>query len=128
MKIAAGMFLVLALPATCYAQDSLLGKYSGSYMGSSARSAAQGLTLEITSIDGETVKGVASRFSQSRSGGSGDCTGNYPMEGTIKGDQLVLRSTEKSGRAESCSTTLRLKVEGNKLAGTMNKSTATLSK
>jgi hypothetical protein len=123
---ALGVGLLLILSGAVFGQETLVGKYSGHYVfKGSTGDRNQGLTLEITSAEGDAVKGKAVRM------GSGmfvGCNGEYPVEGKLKGNALILRSVTKSGPAGDCSMTLRLTVEGNKLVGTLGQMKAELSK
>jgi len=110
------------------AQQTLLGKYSGSF--SSFTNFGQvitGITLEILSVDGDKVSATAVR-ARGGAAGRSPCAGEYPVEGKLKGDTLALRATTKGGPAGDCDLTLRLTVEGNKLVGTVLKYKAELSK
>ena len=118
--IAAVLVLLFACPVS--AQQTLLGKYSGTYSTvtlSGGNPYQGGLTLELASLEDGIVKGKAVR-------GGGPCRGEYPVEGTIKGNQLELRG--KGGPAGDCGMVLRLTVEGNKLVGAYNKAKAQLYK
>jgi len=118
------LVLVLLFAGPVSAQQTLLGKYSGSFSGitgSGGNPYQGGLTLELASLEDGIVRGKAVR-------GGGPCRGEYPVEGMIKGDELELRATRKGGPAGDCGMVLRLTVEGNKLVGTMNKLKAQLSK
>ncbi len=116
---------LLFLYGSVFAQEALVGKYSGSWVYPSNRGDVSGtLALEVTSVDGETVKGKATRAAQIYGG----CDGEYPVAGTLKGNELTLRSTTKGGRARDCNLTARFTVEGNKLVGTLGQFKATLSK
>jgi hypothetical protein len=120
--IAAVSALLFSCPAL--AQQTLLGKYSGTYSAitlSGGNPIHVGLTLELASLEDGIVKGKAARM-------GGPCRGDYPVEGMIKGDELELRATRKGGPAGDCGMRLRLTVVGNKLVGTMNKNKAELSK
>ena len=122
--VAAGLAFTFSCPV--FAQQALLGKYTGTYIAKiSSGERAMGLTLEITAVDGDIVKGKAFRTAFVP---RPPCNGNYPMEGKLKGDSLVLRATEKGGPLGDCTMTLRLTVEGDKLVGTMNGVKARLSK
>ena len=121
-----GVGLVLFFSRSVFAQQSLVGKYSGAYISTTNHGdERQGLTLEITSVDGEIVKGKAVRTAR---GKNVRCNGEYPVEGPVKGNELSLKSTEKGGRTEDCRVNLKLTVESNKLVGTMGQHKATLSK
>jgi len=127
--IAAASALLFSCPVL--AQQTLLGKYSGSF--SSFTNFGQvitGITLEILSVDGDKVSATAVR-ARGGAAGRSPCAGEYPVEGTVKGDTLVLRATEKGVKAVGagdCGLMLRLTVDGNKLVGTVNKNEAQLSK
>ena len=125
----AGMVFMLSGPV--FAQQTLLGKYSGSFVQTSQRGdLSTGITLEILSVDGDSVAGKAIRAPRA-GGGRSTCHGEYPVEGKVKGDTLELRGTEKGIKAigaGDCQMTLRLTVDGNKLVGTINNSKAQLSK
>lgn len=101
--------------AVAAAQHSMLGKYSGTFVKPTNHGDADvGLTLEISSVKGNAVEARAERF------GRGGCVGDYPLAGTVKGDSLALAATRKGGAAGDCGMWLKLKVEGDKLVGTMN--------
>ena len=122
--IAVGSILVFSCPV--FAQQTLLGKYSGSFMQRTHRGDySAGLTLEIVSLEGDTAKGKVWRSSATQ---RGSCAGEYPVEGTLKDNALILKSTEKGGHAADCGVNLKLTVEGSKLVGTMNNFKAELSK
>jgi hypothetical protein len=111
------------LCASTYAQQpaALAGKYSGNYMVSGKTGDRPwGLELNITNVEGEKVKGTLLRH-------GAQCKGDFELEGTLKENQLVLRSN-KSGASEDCVSNFRLTVEGNKLVGTMGKYPTQLSK
>ena len=111
------------------ALNAVLGNYSGNYMGTSGRGdRLQGITLEITSIEGENVKGKAVRMEVPLPGWPAMCNGNYNLQGTLKGNALALHSTGKSGAAGDCSMALQLTVSGRKLVGTVDGYKAELSK
>ena len=126
----AGIAIMLSGPV--FAQQTLLGKYTGTFVQTGGRGgeSTTGIALEILSVDGDNVAGKAIRAPAAR-GGRSTCHGEYPVEGMVKGDTLELRGTEKGIKAigaGDCQMTLRLTVDGNKLVGTVNKSQAQLSK
>ena len=127
MKIVFGAVVILCLSSAVFAQQTIIGKYTGTFV-TLTRSGdrAQGLTLEIASVEGDIVKGKATRYPSGQAGLG--CQGEYPVEGTLKANELILKSTEKGGRAADCGMNLNLNVEGNKLVGTVNKNKAELSK
>lgn len=94
------------------AQESLLGKYSGSYERKTTRGEQHyGVELTLESIENGVVKGKVVRHGR-------QCPGSYPIEGTLRESALNLRSG-KGGTTDDCSANLRLKVEGDKLRGTI---------
>jgi len=117
---------VVALGSVCtslYAQESLIGKYSGTYTTTSVRKGGEiriGVDLTISSVENGIVKGMTQRH-------AGPCKGEYPVEGTYKDDKLILKSS-KGGPADDCTTSLQLVSEGNKLKGTLGRSPIELSK
>ena len=96
------------LPA--FAQESLIGTYEGTLHGVGAKNQTIGVRLVIASVDGASVQGTATRFQK------GACNGDFPMEGTIEGNNLIMKATERS--ALDCNFKLSVKIEGNKLVGT----------
>lgn len=107
----AGLVVLLAVPLHLHAQDSPVGKYSGTFTVPTLTGDRQiGLELTIASVEGGKVKGAARSYSRS-------CGGDFPVEGTYEGSKLEIRSTAKFGPAGDCSFRMRLTVEGNKLVG-----------
>jgi len=122
--VSAGLAILFSVPVL--AQHALVGKYTGSFVQRTGSGEyTPGLTLEIRSVEGDTVKGTAVRGA---AGAAFRCAGEYPVEGKLKGDTLALRATTKGGSAGDCDLTLRLTVEGSKLVGTLLKYPAQLSK
>ena len=128
MKLIIAGCLVFVASSVAIAQDSsLVGKYSGDFQGGRS---VTGIVLNIKSIEDGVVKGTVERFTSGRGmhGTGAACTGEFPVEGTYKGNALQVRSVEKGGRADDCGVNLRMQVEGNKLVGTFGKNNLTLSK
>lgn len=127
MKMAFVAGLVVTIGSTCvYAQQDLVGKYTGTYPQSTPRGEVSlGLTLEILAVEGDTVKGKAVRIAAGQAGRA--CAGAYPVEGTLKGDALELKATEK-GATGDCGMVLKLMVEGTKLVGTIGNARTQLSR
>ena len=97
-----------------YAQDSLVGTYTGSYRFAGRGTGMPrelGIKLIITSVENGVVKGTATNYS------GGPCSGDYPMAGNYDGNKLVMKATAKGGRAGDCSFALDVAQEGNKLEG-----------
>ena len=125
-KSVVGIGLVLLCSHAALAQHALIGKYSGFYLARTVTAdRPMGLTLEIVTVEGDTVKGIATRMA---SGPRPPCNGDYPVAGTVKGDALDLRSTRMGGPAGDCRMRLRLTAQENKLIGTMNGVNTELSK
>lgn len=116
--------LLLGMLVPCgatLAQESLLGKYTGSYERKTNRGDQRyGVELTLGSIENGVVKGSVVRHGR-------QCPGTYPIEGTIKDGAMNLRSG-KGGTADDCSANLRLTVEGDKLKGTMGSTPIELSR
>lgn len=113
MKIAAGFALLafLSLSTCAHAQETLVGKYSGTFAVSSIRSETFSMKLVIDSVDGGVVKGNATPEGNI-------CAGTFPMQGKLEGNKLSLRSTGKGSSLKGCTFNLDLVVEGNRLTGT----------
>jgi hypothetical protein len=104
------VIMVLSFNAPLAAQESLLGRYSGT-MGADNNKRI-GIQLDIESVADGVVKGTATRFQ------NGACRGEYPVEGITDGDMLKLKATQKGGPLEDCNFKLDVKIEGSKLVGT----------
>ncbi len=100
--------------STVHAQESLIGKYTGTftYTGGSSGPRQLGLELDVATEDNGVVKGVV------RLTTAGPCAGTYPMAGKLQDNKLIMRSTAKSGAAGDCSFSFNAVREGNKLVGT----------
>lgn len=105
---------VMTLASTClYAQDSIVGTYSGSvgyYIGKPHKNA--GITVIITSVEDGIVKGTATHYGPI-------CGGDYPFQGIYRNDEIRVRSPVKGGRAADCRFGFVGKVEGNKIVAKM---------
>jgi hypothetical protein len=99
-----------SLPLAVGAQDSLVGTYNASYTSTGIQSTLQSLTIVIASVEDGRVKGTGVRHDKA-------CGGEYPLEGSIKGDQLRVRATKKGGPAGDCSFGFAGKIEGNTITG-----------
>ena len=108
-------------PFVVYAQESFVGKYTGSYERKTNRGDERyGVELNIASVENGIVKGTAIRHGR-------QCPGSYPIEGTMKENRLELKSG-KGGTADDCAANFRLVAEGNKLKGTMGSTSVELSR
>jgi hypothetical protein len=116
MPIACGVAVALLFSASTLAQEPVLsGKYSGGY--TSNRDTQIRLVLDIKSVENGVVKGTISRYSSANR--APQCSGEFPLEGTLKGNQLRIRTAEGSGNTgpDDCVLRLHATVEGNKLLG-----------
>jgi hypothetical protein len=108
------LILLLAALATtaAIAQEATLkpGTYTGSYP--TSRDTTITIKLTIKSIEDGVVKGSAYRSSTARSGGQ--CAGEYPVEGTLKGNELDVsgKATQRDG---DCNFRLRAVVDSGRL-------------
>ncbi len=108
--VAPVMAIAMGCNMPAFAQESLIGTYDGTLHGVGAKNQSIGVRLVIASVEGSIVKGTATRFQK------GACNGEFPMEGTIEGNTLIMKATERS--ALDCNFKLSVKVDGNKLVGT----------
>jgi len=112
--VMASVSVALALlPMPGYGQESLVGRYVGSFVVSSAFPGRPERTIRlelvIESAENGVVKGVG--ISQSK-----NCAGAaVPIVGEHRGAKLELRAAEER---TSCSMQHSLVIEGNKLTGT----------
>jgi hypothetical protein len=111
--ITAAAVVFVAGHASTYAQDTLMGKYSGNYEVQSPTRGVEtrGMDLVIENIENGNVQGTVTRHLR-----GGGCRGATPVEGTLKDNQLVLKG--KGGVTADCAINLRLVSQGNKLTGT----------
>jgi hypothetical protein len=108
-----------------FAQDSSLpGKYSGNYTSGGGTSVR--IVLDIKSVENGAVKGTAERFSTTRRGGQ--CSGEYPVEGTLKDNTLSVRSLEQGGPSGDCAFRYTAAVQGGKLVGKLGQNDLELTK
>jgi hypothetical protein len=116
MKISkCGLLFMLCAVGVAFAQDSIVGSYNGNYEVQTIRGQQRwGVTLAIASVEDGKVKGTATLH-------QGGCQGSYPVEGSVKGNVIGVRATEKGGPAGDCSFGFKGKVEGNRLVGNMGK-------
>ena len=80
-----------------------------------------GVDLEITSVEGNTVKGVARNYAQ-------NCGGEYQMAGKLDGNNLGMASAQSLGAAGDCKFGFRVVVEGTKMTGKIGNYDLTLNK
>lgn len=104
--------VLLLIESAAFAQDSLIGRYTGSYsFAGTTGDTLLGVTLVIASVEGGEIKGTVDLNSR------GACAGTYPMQGTLKEGALRLRG--KGGRAGDCGFGLDLTQQDGKLVGTV---------
>jgi hypothetical protein len=93
-------------------QASLVGDYAGSYQiqvdGSNLDIR---IAVSVDSVEGDVVKGTATSASSK-------CAGDYPFQGTLNGNQLIVRSTTRRG---DCGFGFSGYVEGDALVGSMGR-------
>ena len=104
-KRAAASVLFL-VPAVALGQDSLVGAYNASYGVTTPVAATVSLRITITSVEGSAVKATGYRSDRG-------CRGEYPLEGTVKENQIRLRAPQKGGPAGDCDFGIAGTIEGN---------------
>lgn len=117
MKFAVMVGSILFIFSTClYAQQSLVGKYSGSLTAPDGRGnpRQQGISIEITSAENGSLKGTITNAP------TVPCYGTYAMEGTYDGNKVILAAVEAASTTRGC-VPLRFQgvAEGNRLVGKM---------
>jgi len=113
MKSFGAASLVACLICTlAYAQQPIVGKYSGKVDNPRGRGGGGNVDLVITSVDDGVVKGTSKSY-------QGKCADEYPLEGQLEDKKLTLKAT-KVGRLADCIIRYDLTVEGNTLVGTQS--------
>ena len=112
----------LLLAASAFAEDNVVGKYSGSYTAQNGVPVA--ITLDIKSADGGALQGVGTR---SVPRPNAPCTGEFPFKGTVKGDRVNVVA-DKYGSAGDCTFRFNGTVAGSKLVGKTGQIDIELSK
>ena len=127
MKVVALGLGLMILAASLYAQDSLVGKYSGTFMlQTQSRGVIPiGISLEITNAADGKLQGKVIRSAQ-RMAGQG-CAGEYMLGGSYEGSKIEMKS-EPGGRGNECILQFHLVAEGNKLKGKMGASDVEFSR
>jgi hypothetical protein len=116
--LATAALLALGTASAALAQADLVGKYSGTYTRTTREGdALVGVVLEVREVVDGKVKGTVQTWGASSDSGSGGCDGTYPVEGTLAGSTLRLRTTAQGGPAKDCWFTVGLMVEGDRLVG-----------
>lgn len=114
LAIAIGMVFSICAASVC-AQQTLVGKYSGTFMQKTKYGdKPASITLDITSVEDGKVIATAVRFG---GGGTGGCAGTYKMQGTHQDNNVDITAVEKSGSAGDCGMRLQLVASDNKLTG-----------
>lgn len=111
-RLALALFIAITMGqgTITYAQDSLIGTYTGTYTGP----IEFGVKLIIASVANGVVKGTANVF-------DGACQGTYPMEGKYDGNKLAMQDKGKGDHLDDCRFGFKAVHEGNKLVGTINR-------
>ena len=112
MKILFAVWLTVVLSVTtgAGAQDSIVGKYSASYSTTGINAVTYSVGIAISSVEGGVVKGTGYRYDRA-------CRGEYPLEGTLKGDEIRLRAVGKGGPGGDCGFGFTGTVQGTALVG-----------
>jgi len=113
-RLALAFFISIAMGqgTITYAEDSIIGTYTGSYEGIWGSNNEQvGVKLIIASVENGDVKGTATLQSPR-------CGGDYPMAGSYDGHKLIMKATARGGPAGDCFFLVKAVQEGNKFVGT----------
>jgi len=101
--------------AQLHAEEAIVGKYSGSYPGRATNggSAVQlGIAIDIKTVQGDAITGT-----MAKQGGWRPCSGDSPVEGTYKDNQVKIRATQEIGPSGCGRPAFTGVVEGNALVG-----------
>ena len=115
LATASAFVLLTSLAA---AQEGPVGKYTGSF--TSNQAAQISIILDIKSVENGVVVGQGSRYGRTQHGVAlQNCVGEFPLTGSLKGNELDVRAAEKSGQTKDCQFRLRGTVSGSKILGKM---------
>ena len=101
---------VVNSPNTLTTDQSILGKYSGSYIG--VRGGVIRIALNITLASEANVRGIFTGYTS-----SADCYGTFPMSGSVVGSDVELIATCENGTK----ITIKAKRNGNKIDGVLSR-------
>lgn len=106
--------VILAMSTMTYAQENLVGDWSGNYKFTGGRKGETliGVELKIANVEGNLVTGVAKTYGPF-------CAGEYQMRGKLDGARLGMISTNTAGAAGDCKFGFRATIEGTNMKGTM---------
>jgi hypothetical protein len=100
---------VCAFSQSAFAQETLIGQWSGGYFHKGVNMNVA-MELEITSVEGDLVRGNLKEFSRT-------CGGDYAMVGKIEGKSLGLRAVKPGGPRGDCAFGFRATMDGSKMTG-----------
>lgn len=108
LRLSLGATAVTSAPVAA-PDESLLGTYTGNFLGWEPLNIYVGMKLVLSSVDAKgIVKGTATVY-------DGPCAGTYAMQGRVQGDEVGVRGT--GGGCDRFG--FRAKREGNTLVGTV---------
>ena len=120
-----------ALGAVCFgatsamAEDSaLVGTWKGQYI--TGAQTTHSIALDIKSVDNGVIKGTVQRHTNARVPDVCN-SGEYPVEGSVKGNTLRVRG-QATLRGQECSYTLNGTVEGDKILAKVGQREFTMTK
>ena len=116
LALASLIAITMGHGAITYAQESVVGTYTGSYTqptNSKYGDTTVNVQLIIASVENGVVKGTAKLYSTARF----KCPGDYPMEGNYDGNKLVMKAMTKGGPTGDCTFSFNVAQVGNKLIG-----------
>ena len=112
------VYLAVAVALPCSAQEMALGRYTATYTSAQTQAFQTTITLDIRSVESGNVRGIGTRYTLLQNGRPGRlCVGEFPISGTVKGDDVDIGSSQKFGGTEDCSFRLRGKFSGDKIEG-----------
>ena len=112
---AGGVALMLLFASLVHAEESsLVGRYTGTFQVQDNYTPNRpiGMTLVIQKASEGKVDASGQLHAR------GPCHTQFPMVGTLKGNQLQLETVRREGKDSDCPIVLKLTVDGSKLVGT----------
>ena len=112
---AGGVALMLLFASLVHAEESsLVGRYTGTFQVQDNYTPNR--TIGMTLVIQKASEGKVDASGQLHA--RGPCHTQFPMVGTLKGNQLQLETVRPEGKDSDCPIVLKLTVDGSKLVGT----------
>jgi hypothetical protein len=112
---AGGVALMLFFVNLAHAEESsIVGRYTGTFQvqDNYTPNRSIGMTLVIQKVTEGKVEATGQLHAR------GPCHTQFPMAGTLKGNELQLETVRRAGKDSDCPIVVQMTVDGSRLAGT----------